>query len=83
MGIGNGTLEPGDAPVTFSWISKDSGTSGTTSAIVGANGASEGTGSTFSGPFLQVISSSRTESLEAPTTSCCAAASTSTRRLPA
>ena len=64
MGIGNGTLEPGDAPVSFSWISKDSGTSGTMSAIVGDNPASAGTGSTFSGPFLQVTSSARTESLE-------------------
>ena len=57
MGTGTGTMMPGNAPVTFSWTSKDAGTSGTMSAVVGTSG-------TYSGPFLQVTSSVRSEAFE-------------------
>jgi hypothetical protein len=56
-GTGTGSVSPGETPVTFSWTSKDGGTTGTMSATVG-NGAA------FSGPFLQITSNVRTEALE-------------------
>lgn len=55
-GSGTGSVEPGEAPVSFAWTSKDGGTSGTLSATVG--------GSAFSGPFLQMTSTTRTDSYE-------------------
>ena len=64
MGTGTGTLEPGNAPVSFSWTSKDSGISGTMSAVIGTGTPAESNARVFSGPFLQVTSSSRTESFE-------------------
>jgi hypothetical protein len=64
LGTGSGTVEPGDAPVIFSWTSKDAGNSGTLSAVIGATGASGPAGVAFSGPFLQVTSSARAETFE-------------------
>jgi hypothetical protein len=64
IGTGTGTVEPGDAPVSFSWTSKDAGNSGTMSAVVGASGPAGTASSTFSGPFLQVTSSVRTDAFE-------------------
>jgi hypothetical protein len=57
MGTGTGSVTPGNTPVSFDWTSKDGGTTGTMSATIG-NGAS------FSGPFLQMTSSVRTDALE-------------------
>ncbi len=64
MGTGTGTLEPGNSPVSFSWTSNDSGISGTMSATFGNSKPVDTNASVFSGPFLQVTSSSRTESFE-------------------
>jgi hypothetical protein len=55
MGSGTGTLEPGDTAVKFNWTSKDGGNTGTMSATL-ADGAA------FTGPFLQVTSTSRADS---------------------
>ena len=57
MGSGTGSVSPGNAPVTFAWTSKDGGNTGTMSATLG-NGAP------FSGPFLQVTSTVRTDAYE-------------------
>jgi hypothetical protein len=52
LGTGTGTTEaPGNAPVSFSWISKDGGVTGTMTASVG--------GSTFTGPYLEITSTSQ------------------------
>jgi hypothetical protein len=56
MGTGTGLLSPGDRPVTFSWNSKDGGITGTMSATVDATAQ-------FSGPFLQVTSTTHSEAL--------------------
>jgi hypothetical protein len=56
-GSGTGSVSPDNTPVAFAWTSKDGGTSGTMSATLG-NGAA------FSGPFLQMTSAVRTDSLE-------------------
>jgi hypothetical protein len=57
MGTGTGSLSPGDQPVAFSWTSKDGGITGTMSATVDKT-------SQFSGPFLQVTSTVRTDDFE-------------------
>lgn len=57
MGVGSGSLSPGNTPVRFNWISKDGGNTGTMSA--GINN-----GVTFSGPFLQVTSTVRADALD-------------------
>jgi hypothetical protein len=57
MGVGSGSLKPDNTPVAFSWTSKDGGTTGTMTATAGTAGV-------FSGPFVQVTSSVRTEVLE-------------------
>jgi hypothetical protein len=67
IGAGSGTVEPGNSPVTFSWTSKDGGISGTMSASVGparASGAAAASADAFSGPFLQVTSSTRSDQYE-------------------
>jgi hypothetical protein len=55
-GTGSGTVAPGSAPVTFSWQSKDGGTTGTMTARLAD-------GRTFSGPFTQVTSTARIDDL--------------------
>lgn len=57
IGAGTGSMTPGDAPVTFGWTSRDGGNTGTMSATLAD-------GTTFSGPFLQMTSTARTEMLE-------------------
>ena len=57
MGSGTGKVSPGDDPVMFTWTSKDGGYTGTMSATVGS-------GAAFSGPFLQMTSAVRTDTLE-------------------
>jgi hypothetical protein len=57
MGSGTGTLRPDDTQVTFSWTSKDGGNSGTMSATMRS-------GAAFSGPFLQMTSAVRTDTLQ-------------------
>lgn len=57
MGVGSGSLSPDNTPVTFNWISKDGGNTGTMSAGLD-NGVA------FSGPFLQVTSTVRVDPLE-------------------
>ena len=57
MGVGSGSLKPDNTAVTFSWTSKDGGTTGTMSATAVNAGV-------FSGPFVQVTSTVRTELLE-------------------
>lgn len=57
LGTGSGKLEPANTPVSFSWTSKDGGITGTMSAALAG-------GDAFSGPFVQVTSTARTEILE-------------------
>ena len=57
MGVGSGSMSPGNTPVSFNWTSKDSGTTGTMSATLGD-------GTAFSGPFVQMTGVARTEVLE-------------------
>jgi len=57
MGSGTGSVSPGNTPVAFAWTSKDGGTTGTMSATLAD-------GTAYSGPFLQMTSAVRTESLE-------------------
>ena len=57
MGTGTGSLSPRNTPVAFAWTSKDGGITGTMSAT-------QDNGPSFSGPFLQVTSSARTEIFE-------------------
>lgn len=57
MGAGSGSLRPGGTPVSFSWVSQDGGTTGTMTATTTTDGD-------FSGPFVQVTSTVRTEALE-------------------
>jgi len=64
MGTGSGTIEPGDRPMTFSWRSTDGGISGTMSAAIGVIPTGDANADAFSGPFLQVTSSVRTDSFE-------------------
>jgi len=64
IGTGSGTIEPGNAPVAFSWTSPDAGITGTMSAVIGASRPAGATSSTFSGPFLQVTSSVRNDAFE-------------------
>jgi hypothetical protein len=56
LGIGTGSVEPSGAPVTFDWTSKDAGTSGTMTATLQD-------GSVFSGPFLQLTSTTKIDTL--------------------
>lgn len=57
MGVGSGSLRPDNTPVSFSWTSKDGGSTGTMSATAVNAGV-------FSGPFVQMTSTVRTEMLE-------------------
>ena len=57
MGVGSGSLRPDNTPVAFSWTSQDGGTTGTMKATAGAAGE-------YTGPFVQVTSTVRTEVLE-------------------
>ncbi len=50
VGTGSGMLEPVDAPVTFAWTSKDAGTSGTMTAMIGKTDQSVAAGGEFTGP---------------------------------
>jgi hypothetical protein len=56
MGTGTGSLSPGNQPATFAWTSKDGGITGTMSATVAGNGP-------FQGPFLQITSNVRSDTL--------------------
>ena len=49
MGTGTGSLSPDNTPLTLAWTSKDGGRTGTLSAT-------QDTGASFSGPFVQVDS---------------------------
>lgn len=57
MGTGSGATSPNGAPVRFAWTSKDGGTTGTMTAKLGDDSA-------FAGPFVQMTSAVRIESLE-------------------
>lgn len=57
MGNGSGAVSPGGAPVTFAWTSKDGGTTGNMTANLKD-------GVAFSGPFVQMTSAVRIETLE-------------------
>jgi len=57
MGTGTGSLSPDNTPVSFTWTSKGGASSGTMSATLG-------TGAAFSGPFVQVTSTVRTDGFE-------------------
>jgi len=57
MGTGTGSVSPSNEPVTFSWKSTDGGVSGTMSAALKD-------GQTFSGPYLQVTSTTQSQDFE-------------------
>ncbi|HYR37500.1 MAG TPA: hypothetical protein VEQ87_24640 [Burkholderiales bacterium] len=57
MGTGTGSVAPGGEAVQFSWRSTDGGVSGTMSAALKD-------GQTFSGPYLQVTSTTQSQALE-------------------
>ena len=57
MGNGTGSVSPGGEAVQFSWKSTDGGVSGTMSAALKD-------GQTFSGPYLQVTSTTRTQDFQ-------------------
>ena len=54
MGTGSGTLGADNKPVSFSWKSTDGGTSGTMTATLAG-------GQIYSGPYLEVTSTARTD----------------------
>jgi hypothetical protein len=54
IGTGTGSFESDNQPVSFAWTSKDGGTSGTMSATLAD-------GKVFSGPYLQVTSTARSD----------------------
>ena len=54
MGTGSGSVSPGGEAVKFSWKSTDGGISGSMSAALND-------GQTFSGPYLQVTSTTRSQ----------------------
>ncbi len=56
IGTGTGSDRSGGAPVSFSWTSKDGGTTGTMTAALPDG--------TYSGPFVQLTSTVRTDALE-------------------
>ena len=57
MGNGTGTVSPGGEAVQFSWKSTDGGVSGTMSAALND-------GQTFSGPYLQVTSTTQSQDFQ-------------------
>src|SRR5438445_13862649 len=57
MGSGSGSVSPGGEAVKFSWKSTDGGISGTMSAALKD-------GQTFSGPYLQVTSTTRSQDFD-------------------
>ena len=57
VGVGSGALSSDNTPVSFNWSSTDGGNTGSMSATLG-NGAA------FSGPFLQMTGTVRTEALD-------------------
>src|SRR4030088_1966475 len=57
MGTGTGSVSPSNEPVTCSWKSTDGGVSGNMSAALKD-------GQTFSGPYLQVTSTTQSQALE-------------------
>src|SRR5258708_10525314 len=57
MGTGTGSVSPSNEPVTFSWKSTDGGVSGTMSAALKD-------GQTFSGPYLQVTSTTQSQAFD-------------------
>src|ERR1700704_4848605 len=57
MGTGTGSVSPSNEPVTFSWKSTDGGVSGTMSAALKG-------GQTFSGPYLQVTTTTQSQALD-------------------
>lgn len=56
LGSGTGSLQPGAAPASFAWKSTDGGITGSMSATLSD-------GRTFSGPYLEITSSARSEDL--------------------
>jgi hypothetical protein len=57
MGTGSGSVSPGGEAVKFSWKSTDGGISGSMSAALKD-------GQTFSGPYLQVTSTTRSQDFD-------------------
>src|SRR5712664_38549 len=57
MGTGTGSVPPRTEPVTFSWKSTDGGVSATLSAALKD-------GQTFSGPYLQVTSTTQSQAFD-------------------
>jgi hypothetical protein len=57
MGTGSGSVSPGGEAVSFSWKSTDGGVSGTMSAALKD-------GQTFSGPYLQVTSTTQSQAFD-------------------
>jgi hypothetical protein len=57
MGNGTGSVSPGNEAVQFSWKSTDGGVSGTMDAALKD-------GQTFSGPYLQVTSTTRSQAFD-------------------
>src|SRR5260221_5228409 len=57
MGTGTGSVSPSNEQVTFSWKSTDGGVSGTLSAALKD-------GQTFSGPYLQVTSTTQSQAFD-------------------
>src|SRR6267154_5160696 len=57
MGTGTGSVSPGNEPVTFSWKSSDGGVSGSMSAALKD-------GQTFSGPYLEVTSTTSSQAFD-------------------
>jgi len=57
MGTGQGSARSGGAPVAFSWLSKDGGTTGTMTATLPD-------GTVVSGPFVQLTSAVQIDTLE-------------------
>src|SRR5258708_13105751 len=57
MGTGTGSVSPSNEPVTFSWKSTDGGVGGTLSAALKD-------GQTFSGPYLQVTSTTQSQAFD-------------------
>jgi len=57
IGNGTGTVSPGGEAVQFSWKSTDGGVSGTMSAALND-------GQTFSGPYLQVTSTTQSQDFQ-------------------
>lgn len=57
LGTGSGTTRADNTPVAFTWISKDGGVTGTMTATMPD-------GAVFDGPFVQITSTTRVDTLD-------------------